>query len=166
MTETLHLGRIDSVSGVAQSGRQWTRWDFFDATNNKLGSTFAAAVGNSAQAHIGGLVDLDREHDGQGYKITAVRPSSAQASVTPQQPVSGQGGGSAAQTGYWKPRDPKESRSIIRQTALKAAAQVATNMNLTGAADITGLASHFEVWLTRPLPDDVAVGGQDTEIPF
>jgi hypothetical protein len=83
--------------------------------------------------------------------------------VVPQQPVSASSGGGDR---YWKPRDPKESRSIIRQVALKAAAQVATNMNLSGAADITGLASHFEVWLTRPLPDDVAVGGQDSDIPF
>ena len=159
-TETFTLGEVVTKTGSGKKG-PWKLYILKSQDGQTIGSTFTAAIGGAAEGLIGQAVEVDLFHDGEYFTVKAVRPGSSQFIPAPAAPVSQSSGQ------YYKPRDPKESRSIIRQVALKAAATVAAGMSTDiGSADITALASTFEVWLTRPLPSDVAVGGQDEDIPF
>ena len=157
MSETLKLASVQQTTGNT-NGRAWTRFDLMDDQNNKIGSTFDAALGNAVQAHVGGMVDVERTHDGKGYKVTAIRPSNGQVQqtqvATQQAPPAPVQQAAPAQGNYYKPRDPAEQASIRRQVALKAAAAVCQGRDV-GTADVLGLAQSFDNWLASSETDSV-----------
>ena len=157
MSETLFLARIESASGTSQSGKAWTRWDFIDNQGTKIGSTFTAALASAAQAHLNGMVDVERTHDGKGYKVTALRPSNGAAPQQPPQQFQHPGSPPppvqqpAPQQQFENPGD--RTVSIRRQVALKAAAHVCSGRDV-GTADVLALAQSFDNWLASN-PEDV-----------